>query len=110
MFLMWMIGVPTYDELLDIIAVECDGMSGASLAGVARAAASRALERAVTDFAGHVGSEQTLIGEEEGNSLSDCLVLQEDFDRAVEDVFESAKGGDYTEEEVASDETPKGDT
>ena len=105
-----MIGVPSYDELLDIIAVECDGMSGASLAGVARAAASRALERAVTDFAGHVGSEQTLNGAEEGNSISDCLVLQEDFERAVEDVFESAKGGDYTEEDVASDEAPKNDS
>lgn len=75
-------------------------MSGASLAGVARAAASRALERAVTDFAGHIASGSGSINgnmEEEGNSISDCLVTQEDFEKAVEDVFESAKGGDFTE-------------
>ena len=90
--------MPSYDELLDIIAVECDGMSGASLAGVARAAASRALERAVTDFAGHFG-EPNVGSVEEGGSISDCLVTQEDFERAIEDVFESAKGGDYEEKE-----------
>ena len=77
-------------------------MSGASLAGVSRAAASRALERAVTDFAGHIASD-TSTGMEEGNSISDCLVTQDDFEKAVEDVFESAKGGDYTESEVSSD-------
>lgn len=75
-------------------------MSGASLAGVSRAAASRALERAVTDFAGHIASST---GMGEGNSISDCLVTQDDFEKAVEDVFESAKGGDYTETEVASE-------
>jgi vesicle-fusing ATPase len=80
-------GVPTYDELLDIIAIETDGMSGASLAGVARAAASRALERAVNDFAGHVNR----------SSISDCLVTKEDFEKAIEDVFESAKSSNYTE-------------
>ncbi|KAL3761710.1 LOW QUALITY PROTEIN: hypothetical protein ACHAW5_004274 [Stephanodiscus triporus] len=65
------------DELLDIIAVECDGMSGASLAGVARAAASRALK-------------------ERGNSIADCLVAQGDFEKAIEDVFESARSGNHT--------------
>eukprot|EP01083_Nonionella_stella_P252616 870133_1 len=75
-------------------------MSGASLAGVARAAASRALERAVTDFAGHIASgESTIDGMGEGSSISDCLVTQSDFEKAVEDVFDSAKGGDYTEME-----------
>lgn len=92
-------GAPTYDELLDIIAVECDGMSGASLAGVARAAASRALERAVNDFAGHIASERADVNgaEEGGNSISDCLVTQGDFEKAIEDVFESARSGDYTD-------------
>jgi SpoVK/Ycf46/Vps4 family AAA+-type ATPase len=92
-------GIPTYDELLDIIAIETDGMSGASLAGVARAAASRALERAVNDFAGHVNADQSNVSgvEEEGNSISDCLVTKEDFEKAIEDVFESAKSSKYTE-------------
>ncbi len=89
--------VPAYGELLNIIAIECDGMSGASLAGVARAAASRALERAVTDFVGHLSSDDAGGGGEEeaqGNSISDCVITQEDFERAIEDVFESAKGVD----------------
>lgn len=106
--------MPTYDELLDIIAVECDGMSGASLAGVARAAASRALERSVTDFAGHIATGESVIGGmEEGNSISDCLVTQGDFEKAIEDVFESAKGGDYIEiedsTEASDDESEKKD-
>ena len=50
-------------------------------------------------------AEPSVNGMEEGNSISDCLVLQEDFEKAVEDVFESAKGGDYSEDE-ASDESP----
>ena len=88
-----------------LFLVECDGMSGASLAGVARAAASRALERAVTSFAGHVASGTELSDMGEGSSISDCLVTQADIEKAVEDVFESAKGGDYTEmEDSTSDE------
>ncbi|KAL7526492.1 hypothetical protein ACHAWF_001791 [Thalassiosira exigua] len=103
-------GAPTYAELLDLIAIECDGMSGASLAGVARAAASRALERAVTDFAGHMSGEPAVNGAVAGGSMSDCLVTQDDFEKAVEDVFESAKGGDYAEtEDAASGESPKSD-
>jgi len=105
--------IPTYDELLDIIAVECDGMSGASLAGVARAAASRALERAVTDFAGNLAADALFSGAEEGNSISDCLVTQEDFEKAIEDVFESAKSSDYSEEtdsSSTSDEIEEEDT
>jgi SpoVK/Ycf46/Vps4 family AAA+-type ATPase len=92
-------GIPSFDELLDLIAVECDGMSGASLAGVSRAAASRALERAVTDFAGTVAQESMFGSEDDNgqNSIANCLVTFEDFERAVEDVFESAKGGDYVE-------------
>jgi len=99
-------GVPSFDELLDLIAVECDGMSGASLAGVSRAAASRALERAVTDFAGTVAQESMFGGEDNGqNSIANCLVTFEDFERAVEDVFESAKGSDYVEPSKSTSKT-----
>ena len=93
-------GVPSFDELLDLIAVETDGMSGASLAGVSRAAASRALERAVTDFAGKVTQDSMGLNDIDSsgqNSIADCLVTFEDFEKAVEDVFESAKGSDYVE-------------
>ena len=75
-------------------------MSGASLARVARAAAPRALERAVNDFAGHVNADQTCISDvkDEGNSISDCLlVTKKDFEKAIDDVFESAKSSNYTE-------------
>jgi hypothetical protein len=77
-------------------------MSGASLAGVARAAASRALERAVHDFTGHLASERTNVDgakdvKEGKDSISECLVTQGDFEKAIEDVFESARGGNYTE-------------
>ena len=98
--------VPTYDELLNIIAVECDGMSGASLAGVARAAASRALERAVTDFAGHLANDSAIEVEEESemrNSISDCVITQEDFEKAIEDVFESSRGVDDYSASSSSD-------
>ncbi len=77
-------------------------MSGASLAGVARAAASRALERAVHDFAGHFASGRANVdeGKEGKDSISDCLVTQGDFEKAIEDVFESARGGNYTESQT----------
>ena len=78
------------------------------MAGVARAAASRALERSVTSFAGHVASGSDLSGMGEGISISDCLVTQTDIEKAVEDVFESAKGGDYTEIEDSASDEPAG--
>jgi SpoVK/Ycf46/Vps4 family AAA+-type ATPase len=81
----------SYDELLDLLAVECDGFSGAALAGVARAAASRALERSVWDFAGSISSGEAV---NEGGSIADCLVTQQDFEGAIEDVMESSSGGD----------------
>ena len=83
--------IPMYEDLLDYIAVNCDGMSGASLAGVARAAASRALERAVSDFAGDTASN--------GYSIADCLVTKSDLTSAIEDVLESSRGGDGGEDE-----------
>lgn len=34
---------------------------------------------------------------EGGSSIADCLVIQGDFEKAIEDVFESARSGNYTE-------------
>lgn len=100
--------LPTYEELVHLIAVECDGMSGASLAGVARAAASRALERAVTDFAGHISA--TADADDVQNTINDCLVTQEDFEKAVDDVFESAKAEEYEEHDIDQpEEEPEDD-
>jgi len=93
--------IPSYEELLDLLAIECDGMSGASLAGVTRAAASRALERAVCDFAGSIAGDGEPM---EGGSIADCLVTKEDFEKAIEDVFESSRGGDGGEEEKDEEE------
>jgi len=81
---------------LDYIAVKCEGFSGASLAGVARAAASRALERAVCDFAGSIDDTS---GSSEGSSIADCLVTKDDFEMAIEDVLESSREGDGGDEE-----------
>lgn len=92
--------LPTYDELVDLIAIECDGMSGASLAGVARAAASRALERAVTDFVGHVANVSNEVTGVR-NTINDCLVTQSDFEKAIDDVFESARVEDHDRAETA---------
>jgi vesicle-fusing ATPase len=80
----------SYEELLETLAEECDGFSGASLAGVARAAASHALERAVEEFA----------QDTEGASLmQDCVVTKEDFDCALQDVRDSLGDADWTETE-----------
>lgn len=63
--------LPTYPELLDDIARMCDGFTGASLAGIVRAAASRALERAVESNRTHI---------------EDCIVTELDLKNAVEEV------------------------
>lgn len=96
--------VPTYDDLLCNIAVECDGMSGAELAGIARAAASRALERAVCDYSSHIDEGA------DGYSISDCLVAQADIDGALEDIKESRSGGDGGEDEEAIEESSGSDS
>jgi hypothetical protein len=70
--------------------MECEGMSGASLAGVARAAASHALERVVGEYSSAVAenkdSTETMMG---------CLVTLEDFDSAIWDVHESSGDSDW---------------
>lgn len=71
-------------------------MSGASLAGVARAAASHALERVVDEFSSTYSQN-----EEASSSMMDCLVTQEDFDGAIKDVHESSGDADW---ELTADE------
>lgn len=78
--------LPTYAELLQTLAEETDGFSGATLAAVARAAASHALERAVEAF--------TDQNREENSLLIDCVVTIEDFEEAKKD-FENLDDSDY---------------
>jgi len=85
----------SFNQLVDLLAVETDGFTGASLAAVARAAASHALERAVFDI-------------QKGASIADCLVTQEDFELAIDDCIESK--GDGGEDEITkSDEATQED-
>jgi SpoVK/Ycf46/Vps4 family AAA+-type ATPase len=84
----------TYDELLGWLTAECEGFTGASLAGVARAAASHALERAVMEFSTSPG---------EHSMMGDCLVTQQDLEDAVHDVYES-NSDDWQEDEDEGEE------
>lgn len=88
--------LPTYQEFLLDLAEVCDGMSGASLAGVARAAASHALERVVGEYSSAVSHDGNT-----ANSMMDCLVTRKDFDSAIQDVNESAGDADW---ELTDDE------
>jgi SpoVK/Ycf46/Vps4 family AAA+-type ATPase len=93
----------TYDQLTNKLAIDCDGFSGAAIAGVARAAASRALARAVGRLSGdaeHLAEDD----EEAPSSMMDCLVTQDDFYRAVHDIRDSMGTGDQAEAEVVDDE------
>lgn len=91
--------VPNFKELLDQLANDTDGFSGASLAGVARAAASHALERAVEDFTAQVTNDDD--GLASASLLRDCLVTYDDLLSAVDDVRNSQGRSDWEEEEVA---------
>lgn len=75
----------SFEQLVDLLAVESDGFTGASLAAVARAAASHALERAVMEI-------------QDGGSIADCLVTQEDFELAIDDCIESEGDGGEDED------------
>jgi SpoVK/Ycf46/Vps4 family AAA+-type ATPase len=79
--------LPTYKGLLESLAEACNGFTGASLAGVVRAAASHALERVVEAAA-----------RQEGRIL-DCVVTVEDLESAVADVRESFGDSDWAEEQ-----------
>ena len=83
-------GVPTYQSLIADIASYCHGMSGASLAGVARAAASHALERMVDEYSRSVVDDESPV-----DSMMDCVVTRKDFDDAIHDVYESAGDQDW---------------
>ena len=78
----------SYDELLKKLAIGCDGLSGAAIAGVVRAAASRALERAVGQLSNEIedSSDQDSI---DYPTTMDCLVTQEDLCEAIDDVKKS---------------------
>lgn len=98
---------PTYEELLTTLANECEGMSGASLAGVARAAASHALERAVQGFAEELAING---GGPTTTSIMDCLVTQQDLELAVQDVVSSSGDKDFAgdeSEDSKEDATPQ---
>lgn len=88
----------SYDELMDSIAAKCEGYSGAALAGVARAAASHALERAVDEFS------RNLNGSMSAPSIMDCLVTMADFNEAIEDVLQSMGNTDYAEDDEDDEE------
>jgi SpoVK/Ycf46/Vps4 family AAA+-type ATPase len=92
-------GIPTYQALISDIATYCHGMSGASLAGVARAAASHALERIVGEY-----SKSVVDNESPPDSMMDCVVTRKDFDDAIHDVYESAGDRDW---EPTKDELPE---
>ena len=84
--------LPTYSELLQRLAEETDGFSGASLAAVARAAASHALERALEKFTHQ---------HREGNSLlNDCVVTIDDFEDAKKDFENLGEVSDFSEPEA----------
>jgi len=85
----------SYEELLQKLAAECDGFSGASLAAVSRAAASHALERAVEEFTTH--PEDVLL-------LEDCVVTLSDLEDAVNDVNDSLGDSDWAEPSEEKDE------
>jgi SpoVK/Ycf46/Vps4 family AAA+-type ATPase len=81
------------------LAVDCEGFSGAALAGVARAAASHALERAVDEFSDKL-EEGTPRNRPQGEtpSIMDCLVTQDDFYEAIMDIRNDMGTHDFSEE------------
>jgi SpoVK/Ycf46/Vps4 family AAA+-type ATPase len=79
------------------VAKECEGFSGAALAGVARAAASHALERAVTEFSQHIISADGSTAS--AGDLVDCLVTRADFNEAVADVLDSMGSSDHSDDD-----------
>lgn len=90
--------LPSYDELLQRLAEETDGFSGASLAAVCRAAASHALERAVEEFAQQ---------HKTGNSLlRDCAVTVDDFEESKKD-FENLDASDYDDSDDENEAQPE---
>ena len=75
------------------LARDCEGFSGAALAGVARAAASHALQLAVERATEGPADEET-------SSIMDCLVTQEDFYDAITDLQNSMGTHDHSDDET----------
>eukprot|EP00548_Thalassiothrix_antarctica_P008017 CAMPEP_0194143484 /NCGR_PEP_ID=MMETSP0152-20130528/12655_1 /TAXON_ID=1049557 /ORGANISM="Thalassiothrix antarctica, Strain L6-D1" /LENGTH=636 /DNA_ID=CAMNT_0038842927 /DNA_START=157 /DNA_END=2067 /DNA_ORIENTATION=+ len=104
--------IPTYELLVNEIARECKDFSGASLAGVTRAAASHALERAVIGYStssseinGVNGStpngannDNSMMNGATVPSMMDCLVTLKDLKLAIEDVKASSGDSDWKED------------
>lgn len=82
---------------MEKLAIDCDGFSGAAIAGVARAAASRALERAVEQFSDDLEESSE---NDEAPSIMNCLVTQSDFYEAIDDVRGSMGTHDHTEDDA----------
>jgi vesicle-fusing ATPase len=82
----------SYEDLLEHLSSTCEGFTAAAIAGVCRAAASRALERAVVEYAAR----------KTGSLLTECVVMTDDFEGAIKDVVESSGASDWTEEAKSS--------
>jgi len=100
---------PPYKELLEYLGANCNGFTGASLAGVVRAAASRALERAVCDFASELSQSNESGIHTETVSISNCIVTQKDFEGAISDVSENSSDADDTVKLVSDSKEVKED-
>lgn len=75
-------GDDEYEALVSSLAAATEGFTGAELAGLVRAAASYALERAV--------------GSGGGGGAAGCRVTSEDFDRGLADVTRSKSSADQS--------------
>jgi len=86
----------TYDELADQLAIYCDGFSGAAIAGITRAAASRALARSV----GRLSGDDLVSEDDDASSYSimDCLVTQDDFYQAINAIRGRSKTSDSVDD------------
>jgi SpoVK/Ycf46/Vps4 family AAA+-type ATPase len=100
--------IMSYESLLEELAKDCVGYSGAALAGVARAAASHALERAVNEFSQQVNGGDPTTASSTGLSIMDCLVTREDFNEAVADVLSSMGNSDHSDEDSEDDTSKEG--
>ena len=85
----------SYDQLVEQLAIDCDGLSGASIAGVTRAAASRALARSV-------GKKSSYEDDDSPSSIMDLVVSQDDLYHAIQIVRGRSRNRDsVTEDESA---------
>jgi len=90
-----------YDELLNSLAEQSTGMSGASLAGVCRSAASRALERSVSNFAGSFSDEGEVASSTE---MKDCLVRKDDFEQSIQEMIIMQNFNKKEDDKVSEDD------